>query len=109
MKKLIALFVFALMVANSVGCSSCRNFLCGPRTSGPLLSQTQCAPACAPVCSSGMCSAGMATVGPDCGCETGTPVTYGFGGTDAGMPVSGSISYPTTPMTFPTGSGTFGQ
>ena len=105
MKKSLALLTVAMLLVGTSGCGCCRGLF--GKSSRPLATPlySQCAPSCAPICSTGgSCGAGASG---SCGCATGTPVTYGYGG--GGIPMAPSASYESPPMSFPTGSGTYGQ
>ncbi len=101
MKKSLALLTVAMLLVGTSGCGCCRGLF--GKSTGAIATPvySQCAPSCGTSCSTGSCSTGSS-----CGCGTGTGVTYGYGG---GIPMAPSASYGSTPMTFPTGSGTYGQ
>ena len=68
MKKALALLSVVMLLAATSGCGCCRG-LCGKSSSAiapPAYSQV--APSCAPTCAGGSCP-----------CDSGTPVTYGYG------------------------------
>ena len=85
MRKSLALLAVATLMLGTTGCGCCRGLFgkSNPTAATPLYSQ--CAPTCSP--------------GASCGCQTGTPVTYGFDG-DAGAPVSSGATYESTLAVF---------
>ncbi len=100
MKNSLALLAAVALLVGSSGCGCCRG-LC-KKPAAPAV-YSQCAPSCGPTCSAGgSCGAG------GCGCQTGTPVTYGFNG-GAGVAMPAGTPYESAPMTFPAGSGSYGQ
>ncbi|MGI9428226.1 MAG: hypothetical protein ACR2NM_06180 [Bythopirellula sp.] len=106
MKKSLAFLTVATLLIASSGCGCCRGMF-GKSTPVATTMYSPCAPTCAPTCAPA-CSAAPSCSTGSCGCESGTPVTYGYSG-GGQVPLSTGTTFESTPMTFPTGSGTYGQ
>lgn len=124
MKKSLALLAIATLLVSASGCGCCRGLFgrSSVGTAGPFYGRlapsalsSGCCQTCAPMCntcdSCNTCEAAPSCgcEQPACGCESGSAVTYGYNGPMAEMPITDGTVFETTPMTVPTGSGTFGQ
>ena len=103
MKKSLALLAVAMLLVSASGCGCCRGLFgrSSVGTAGPFYGRLApratgaCCNTCGPVCSDcNSCSNNMCTdcntcaSGDSCGCESGSPVTYGFDGGVVGMPLA---------------------
>ncbi|MEM8943904.1 MAG: hypothetical protein AAGD11_01880 [Planctomycetota bacterium] len=119
MKKSLALLAIATLLVGVSGCGCCRGLFgrSSVGTVGPFYGRLApravsgpCCNTCAPMCN----DCNTCTSAPSCGCESSTPVTYGYEGAayegaTIEMPMADGAIMESTPMTVPAGSGTFGQ